>query len=641
MKILIISNDLIHAAHLQVLLASLSKDIVYISDCRNNSLLKNALGANNIFNITFVEFVLLEGGQVNAAEVEALTKNTDEGSRVIIMTDTPSGSETPPPLPANHGLLEKPVNFAKLHNTLIKTGIYLKKLNCWEYKQCGREVSGSQSVDLGVCPAALEVRNKGMHNGKNGGRSCWIISGTLCNGETQGSFATKITSCIECDFYQLVAEEEKEAFESIAQTLMSLDHELTKSSVSEGMFRIDDKARITYFNLAAEEMTGYKSQDLLNKPYQLLFGNAGHDHQQQGPISSSLISGEIHRSNDKVLHRSNDQVFPVHLTCAPILEDQIVVGAVVLFKDITAELHIRRQKEKAQQEIHELAATLEERVQQRTTQLNTANQDLLHTLNRLQEAQGQLVESEKMASLGGLVAGVAHEINTPVGIAYTAATHLEQETQQLARLYHGGKMRRKDLEEYTSTCEEATKLLSSNLNRAAALIRSFKQVAIDQSVETMRKFNFRQYLDEVLLSLRPMLKKTKHSITINCDNDIVINSFPGAFSQILTNLITNSVNHAFEEGEAGHISIKFSKSATNWLLRYSDTGKGIKSTDLKRIFEPFFTTNREKGGSGLGMHIVYNLVNQKLNGSITCTSHLDQGTIFNINIPARETIKLA
>lgn len=194
-------------------------------------------------------------------------------------------------------------------------------------------------------------------------------------------------------------------------------------------------------------------------------------------------------------------------------------------------------------------------------------------------------------------------------------------------------MKRGDFEEYLGTCEEATKLLNSNLNRAGELVRSFKQVAIDQSVETLRKFNFRHYLDEVLLSLRPVLKNTRLSVLVDCDDDIVVNSYPGAFSQILTNLINNSLLHAFEEGEVGEILVKFIEAGNSWHLCYTDNGKGIENDNLDRIFEPFFTTNRERGGSGLGMHIVYNLVNQKLKGMITCESLLGKGTTFNISIP--------
>jgi signal transduction histidine kinase len=323
----------------------------------------------------------------------------------------------------------------------------------------------------------------------------------------------------------------------------------------------------------------------------------------------------------------------VRLVSAPIIEDATVIGAVVLFEDITDELRIQREKKKAEQQLRELTATLDERVQKRTAQLNAANIDLLNTLDQLQKTQAQLVQSEKMASLGALVAGVAHEINTPVGIAYTAATHLAKETGEVLTLYQSGKMKRSDFEDYLAMCRESTTMLQSNLNRAGELIRSFKQVAIDQSGETKRTFNLREYIDEVLLSLRPILKKTRHQVAVICDEGISLRSYPGAFSQILTNFITNSITHAYDEDDAGRICLRVLQTPDTLRLEYSDDGKGIAENDRARIFEPFFTTNRKNGGNGLGLHIVYNIITQKLHGTITCRSEQGKGTTFAVSIP--------
>jgi PAS domain S-box-containing protein len=389
-------------------------------------------------------------------------------------------------------------------------------------------------------------------------------------------------------------------------------------------------------NPAAEQMTGYTSVDLFGSRCFVFIippdaGDESYD-MSKCPVSASLQNGKISTSEEEVFYHRDGSPFSVALASAPIVEDDVVIGAVVTFKDITEQLRVSRAKEQAERELRELTETLEQQVARRTSQLNITNLDLLNTLDQLQKAQEHLVNSEKMASLGGLVAGVAHEINTPVGIGYTAATHLEKITSQVNQLYSTGKMKRSDLEDYMSTCVESTALLLSNLNRASELIRSFKQVAIDQSGEAKRKFILHTYLDEILLSLRPLLKNTRHRIEVDCPDSLELVSYPGALSQVLTNLITNSVTHGYENA-AGVLRIIVATDNRELVLTYSDNGCGIGAEDLPYIFDPFFTTGGEKGGSGLGLHIVYNIINQKLNGSISCESTPGQGTAFTVKIP--------
>ncbi|OKY75068.1 MAG: hypothetical protein BM485_10245 [Desulfobulbaceae bacterium DB1] len=414
-------------------------------------------------------------------------------------------------------------------------------------------------------------------------------------------------------------------------------NELILNSVAEGIFGVDIEGSITFLNASAENLTGYRSEELFGRPYHIFFrrsSDTGCRHAPSlCPVFASFHDGRFHQSGHEIFSRQDGSDFPVHLACAPIIEDKTVIGAVVLFKDITEEVRIQKQKEKAEQELRELTATLDQRVQKRTAQLNTANQSLINTLDLLQRTQNQLVQSEKMASLGELVAGIAHEINTPVGIAYTASTHLEKETHKMAALYQAGDMKRSNLEEYMNVCLESTSLLQSNLTRAGELIRSFKQVAIDQSGEAIRNFNIRQYVNEVLLSLRPILKKTRHTIQLTCDENIILRSYPGAVSQIVTNLITNSINHGFDENVSGTITLDFSLNNATLTFVYHDDGKGIALGDLQHIFDPFFTTNRSRGGSGLGLHIIYNIITQKLNGTITCQSAPEEGTSFTILLP--------
>lgn len=249
------------------------------------------------------------------------------------------------------------------------------------------------------------------------------------------------------------------------------------------------------------------------------------------------------------------------------------------------------------------------------------------------EAEENLIEAEKMASLGGLVAGVAHEINTPVGVGLTAATHLNDKAGVLARKFNEGQMKKSDFQAFLDTAQKSTGMISANLNRASELIRSFKQVAVDQTSEAKRRINFLAYIDEVLESLKPHLRRTNLQIAVSGDRDIDINTHPGALSQIITNLVMNSILHAFDKDQSGHIHISAQKNGASLTLQYSDDGKGMEEDVKTKIFEPFFTTKRGSGGSGLGMHILYNQVTQTLGGSIELYSKPGSGTAFDITIP--------
>jgi PAS domain S-box-containing protein len=255
-------------------------------------------------------------------------------------------------------------------------------------------------------------------------------------------------------------------------------------------------------------------------------------------------------------------------------------------------------------------------------------------LQQLQDTQQQLVEAAKMAELGNLVAGVAHEINTPIGIGVTAASRLDTLTKELKELYENRKMKRTDLDKYLKSVKQGSELTLKNLTRAAELIQSFKQVAVDQSSEQRRTFVLKDYLHEILTSLRPEFKRTNHQVLIVCDEEIVLSSYPGVFSQIFTNFIMNSLIHGFKDKIDGKITITVTKieAKKELILCYSDTGKGISPKIINNIFDPFFTTNRQGGGSGLGLHIVFNLVTHKLNGTIQCQSVEGEGTTFTIQI---------
>jgi len=276
---------------------------------------------------------------------------------------------------------------------------------------------------------------------------------------------------------------------------------------------------------------------------------------------------------------------------------------------------------------------LEKRVEKRTKEISFKNIELQKSFEKLKLMQERLVESKKMASLGSLVAGVAHEINTPVGIGLTGITYLIEETNDIEKIYKSDNMSKEEFENFLSNTKSVCNQININLIRTADLIRSFKQIAIDQTNERIRVFNLTNYIDEVLLSIKNITKKTNLAINVECDTELKIESFPGAYSQIISNLIINSIRHGFEEKEKGNISIEVVQEDKNIRLIYKDNGRGIEKKNIKNIFEPFFTTNREYGGTGLGLNVIYNIVTSQLNGTIECKSEQGEGVKFIINIP--------
>lgn len=249
------------------------------------------------------------------------------------------------------------------------------------------------------------------------------------------------------------------------------------------------------------------------------------------------------------------------------------------------------------------------------------------------ELEQKLILAEKMVALGRLVAETTHEINTPVSIGITAVSSLIEKTEHIQCLYADGKITRSELERYLETGKEAAQIVLSNLKRTAELIRSFKIVAVDQCSEQQRRFNVKEYLNEILLSLRPKLKKTRHRVTVNCPENLELYSDPGALSQILGNLMINSLLHGFEGKDNGEIVIEVREEENHVVLIYRDNGKGIETEILPKIFDPFFTTKREDGGSGLGLNIVYRLVTERLHGQIDCDSRSGDGTTFTLSFP--------
>jgi signal transduction histidine kinase len=321
----------------------------------------------------------------------------------------------------------------------------------------------------------------------------------------------------------------------------------------------------------------------------------------------------------------------------PRIEQKIILitGSAFLFLFIVIILLAfniirRRHVEKKYKEIQN---DLEEIIESRTTELQAMNDSLVTSMEKLQETQKHLVESEKMASLGELVAGVAHEINTPLGVGLTGVSFIQTRTENLQELLESETLSKSALNEFIKDLNELTESIEMNLKRAGELITSFRQVAVDQSFEEKHSFDLVSYLHKIFVSLKPSYKKAGHQIHMNIPIELKVNSYPGIFMQIFSNLVTNSLIHGFDEGRPGNIYLTMTYNKKIITMIYSDDGKGMSEEESHKVFNPFFTSKRGQGCTGLGMHIVYNLVTAKLGGSIECSTEGPKGVSFIIKIP--------
>lgn len=284
--------------------------------------------------------------------------------------------------------------------------------------------------------------------------------------------------------------------------------------------------------------------------------------------------------------------------------------------------------------LHGQQLALEARVAERTQALSNARQHAESALRDLQTTQDELVRAEKLAALGQLVAGVAHEVNTPLGVAVTASSHLAGEVGALRGRLDEGKLGRRELTDFLDGTAEGVALIERNLQRAVELVRSFKQVSVDRSSDGRREFELAGFLAELTQSLRLLWKHRPVTLQIDCPPGITLDSFPGTLGQVLTNLAQNALLHAFAEHQPGCMRIEVRElDAARIALDFSDDGRGIPPADLPRVFEPFFTTRRNSGGTGLGLHIVHNLVTQKLGGSLAIDSQPGLGTTLRLRLP--------
>lgn len=380
--------------------------------------------------------------------------------------------------------------------------------------------------------------------------------------------------------------------------LRSSQRELTTvlNLAPDAIVVIDDAGIVHKYNGSAERMFGWTAAEVVGKNVSMLMPDP-HRINHDNYLAAHQTTGErkvIGKEREVEAERKDGSTFPVSLSVSEIELDgrRRYIGTV---RDITE----RKESEQA-----------------------------------VAKAQQRLLEAEKMAALGGLVAGIAHEINTPVGVGVTAVSHLREEVQAFDARYRAGQMKRSDLESLLTTSTTSTQIIEDNLHRASQLIRSFKEIAVDQTGDDIREIGVADYVERVLTSLHPRLKNRPIKVQSTVDPETLRARLqPGGLSQIVTNLVMNSLTHAFDHEQAGEIGFEIKGRGNGITVVYYDTGKGMSQEVADRIFEPFFTTKRGQGGSGLGMNIIYNIVTQKYGGQIRCESKLGMGTRFVMRIP--------
>jgi len=375
------------------------------------------------------------------------------------------------------------------------------------------------------------------------------------------------------------------------------------------IFVIDTHGRFVRFNGACERLTGYRFDELRDQPFWAHVVPPERRETAQRQYENETAPDQLPRTLEVEWLTRDGQRRLIAWNNAMLTDEsgrlQYMIGTGI---DIT------------ERKSAELA-------------LIEANQNLSRTIATLRDTQSQLVQSEKMASLGALVAGISHEINTPIGIGVTSATTLQEEFKMLSRAFDGGTLKRSSLERFIAHGLNGCDILVNNLLRAAELIRSFKQVAVDQSSDEWRHLNLHDYIDEIILSLKPRFKGSAVQVFNVSNRHLTIRTHPGAIYQILSNLLLNALIHAFELRQPGTIRISAEQVGEAIQLDLADDGKGISPEIEDRIFDPFFTTRRGAGGSGLGLHIVYNLVAGTLGGVIHLAKKEGPGTTFRIRFP--------
>jgi len=377
------------------------------------------------------------------------------------------------------------------------------------------------------------------------------------------------------------------------------------------IFWLNRDAKIVYANAAAERSLGYTREELIGRTIHEVDCDfppeAWPPHVEELRTKQSLRFESRHRAKD-------GRIVPVEVTCNYFERD----GGYFSFafnRDIS-------ERRKAEAELAGYREHLEELIERRTAEL--------------QRAMAELLQAEKLAALGQLVAGVAHELNTPLGNVRTVASSFAETVREFLSAVTGGALRRSQLDAFVDRTREASALLESNASRAAELIEQFKQVAVDQTSVRRRRFDLGQVVDELLVAMQPQFRHGAVRLELDIPKGIEMDSYPGPLGQVVANIVGNALTHAYEPGEAGVIRISVREpDGGSVLLSCADDGKGMPPEVRKRAFEPFYTTKLGGGGSGLGLYIAHNLVTTVLGGSITVLPAPDRGALFEISLPRK------
>lgn len=417
---------------------------------------------------------------------------------------------------------------------------------------------------------------------------------------------------------------------SLVSTEIKFSEIFQRSPVPLSLVNIEHR-RIDAVNDAWLNLFGYRRQEVVGGIHFNQMALWLDDGQRIDFVDQLLRYQSVDRYEAQLRHASG-----ASMTC--LLSARIYdTGNAAEHMFIMTPQNISRQRE-IEQQMRDLNETLEQRVASRTEKLEQSNAELAQALASLKKMQFELIRSEKLASLGSLVAGIAHELNTPIGNSVTVASTLQDETRRLQGEVLDGKLRRGSFDSYLVHIESGMDILMRSLMRAAELIRSFKHVAVDQSSDMRRQFDLRQVLEENILTNAPLYRKANFQVDTQLVPDIHMDSFPGALGQVITNLISNAVKHGFEGRSSGkmHISAELmpdQSQGQSVRICFEDDGVGMSEAHLKKVFDPFFTTKLGQGGSGLGMNIVYNLITEVLGGTIDIISAPDQGTRITMVLP--------
>ncbi|MBF0296244.1 MAG: PAS domain S-box protein [Magnetococcales bacterium] len=393
--------------------------------------------------------------------------------------------------------------------------------------------------------------------------------------------------------------------------ITQLSRALEQSPVS---FLITDPAGLVeYVNPRYSGMTGYAPDEVLGRSILELKGAAGS--LEREAMERVLRRGGEWAGESRGRKKGGEEYWEL-VSLSPVFDtDGRIINHVFVGEEITEKKELERARDR-------LLTTLDAMVEERTRELD-------RKISELESTRHELIESEKMASLGRLVAGIAHEVNTPIGVAYSASTQMRDESMEIVRLLDQEEVEVDELLRAVKIMDDASLLVVRNLQRAAELINSFKRVSIDQASEAVRDYSVLEVVRDVQMSMRNWLKKSSVVVEVTCPEELRVVGVPGYLHQILTNFMQNSYTHGFAQGSVpGAIRLEFALEGTLLRFDYQDTGAGMEEDTRRQAFEPFFTTNRSAGGSGLGLYICYNLITTKLRGVISLTSAPGEGVRF-------------